>query len=183
MGYPIPYIPAQILWLNLVTNGLQDVALAFEPAEKGVLHRHPRNPKEGILSGLMIQRTLLMGVTLAAGTLFLFISSIKAGVPLERARTIALTTMVFFQFYQAFNCRSETRSVFRMSPISNPILLISMIAAFLAQLSVIYVPAFQWVFRTVPITVIEWVKIFMVSTTILLIVEMDKWIRGRKTKH
>lgn len=180
MGYPIPYIPAQILWLNLVTNGLQDVALAFEPAEKGVLNRPPRNPKEGILSSLMVQRTLLMGITLAAGTLFLFISNLNAGVPLERARTIALTTMVFFQFYQAFNCRSETRSVFRMSPISNPLLFISMIAAFLAQLSVIYVPAFQWVFRTVPITINEWVQIFMVSTTIILVVEMDKWIRGRK---
>jgi potassium/sodium efflux P-type ATPase len=180
MGYPIPYIPAQILWLNLVTNGLQDVALAFEPAEKGVLNRPPRNPKEGILSSLMVLRTLLMGITLAAGTLFLFISNLNAGVPLERARTIALTTMVFFQFYQAFNCRSETRSVFRMSPISNPLLFISMIAAFLAQLSVIYVPAFQWIFRTVPITIIEWVQIFMVSTTIILVVEMDKWIRGRK---
>jgi magnesium-transporting ATPase (P-type) len=180
MGYPIPYIPAQILWLNLVTNGLQDVALAFEPAEKGVLNRPPRNLKEGILSSLMVQRTLLMGITLAAGTLFLFISNVNAGVPLERARTIALTTMVFFQFYQAFNCRSETRSVFRMSPISNPLLFISMIAAFLAQLSVIYVPAFQWIFRTVPIKIIEWVQIFMVSTTIILVVEMDKWIRGRK---
>jgi potassium/sodium efflux P-type ATPase len=180
MGYPIPYIPAQILWLNLVTNGLQDVALAFEPAEKGVLNRPPRNPKEGILSSLMIQRTVLMGITLAAGTLFLFILNLNAGVPLERARTIALTTMVFFQFYQAFNCRSETRSIFRMSPISNPLLFISMIAAFLAQLSVIYVPAFQWVFRTVPITINEWVQIFMVSTTVILVVEMDKWIRGRK---
>ena len=183
MGYPIPYIPAQILWLNLVTNGLQDVALAFEPAEKGVLNRPPRNPKEGILSSLMIQRTLLMGITLAAGTLFLFISNLKAGVPIERARTIALTTMVFFQFYQAFNCRSETRSVFRMNPISNPLLFISMIAAFLAQLSVIYVPAFQWIFRTVPITVNEWVQILMVSTTIILVVETDKWIRGRKPKE
>ncbi len=180
MGYPIPYIPAQILWLNLVTNGLQDVALAFEPAEKGVLNRPPRNPKEGILSSLMVQRTVLMGITLAAGTLFLFILNLNAGVPLERARTIALTTMVFFQFYQAFNCRSETRSIFRMSPISNPLLFISMIAAFLAQLSVIYVPAFQWVFRTVPITINEWVQIFMVSTTVILVVEMDKWIRGRK---
>lgn len=180
MGYPIPYIPAQILWLNLVTNGLQDVALAFEPAEKGVLNRPPRNPKEGILSSLMVQRTVLMGITLAAGTLFLFISNLNAGVPLERARTIALTTMVFFQFYQAFNCRSETQSVFRMSPISNPLLFISMIAAFLAQLSVIYVPAFQWVFRTVPITMNEWVQIFLVSTTVILVVEMDKWIRGRK---
>jgi len=180
MGYPIPYIPAQILWLNLVTNGLQDVALAFEPAERGVLNRSPRNPKEGILSSLMVQRTLLMGITLAAGTLFLFISNLNAGVPLERARTVALTTMVFFQFYQAFNCRSETQSVFSMSPISNPLLFISMIAAFLAQLSVIYVPAFQWVFRTVPITMSEWVQIFLVSTTIILVVEMDKWVRGRK---
>jgi Ca2+-transporting ATPase len=58
-----------------------------------------------------------------------------------------------------------------------------MIAAFLAQLSVIYVPAFQWVFRTVPITVNEWVQILMVSTTIILVVEMDKWIRGRKPKE
>jgi Ca2+-transporting ATPase len=67
-----------------------------------------------------------------------------------------------------------------MSPISNPLLFISIIAAFLAQLSVIYVPAFQWVFRTVPITVNEWLQILMVSTTIILVVEMDKWIRGRK---
>ena len=181
MGYPIPYIPAQILWLNLVTNGLQDVALAFEPSEKGVLNRPPRNPKEGILSSLMVQRTLLMGLTLSAGTLLLFITNINAGVPLERARTIALTTMVFFQFYQALNCRSETQSIFRMNPLSNQLLFISMIAAFLAQLSVIYVPAFQWVFRTVPITISEWMDIILVSTTIILVVEADKWLRRRRT--
>jgi Ca2+-transporting ATPase len=68
-----------------------------------------------------------------------------------------------------------------MSPVSNPLLFVSIIAAFLAQLSVIYVPAFQWIFRTVPITINEWVQIVMVSTTIILVVEMDKWIRGRKT--
>ena len=179
MGYPIPYIPAQILWLNLVTNGLQDVALAFEPAEKGVSKRSPRNPQEGILSSLMVQRTLLMGITLAAGTLFLFISNLNSGVPLERARTVALTTMVFFQFYQAFNCRSETQSVFSMSPISNPLLFISIIAAFLAQLAVIYVPAFQWIFRTVPITVTEWGQIVLISTSVILVIEMDKWLRGK----
>jgi Ca2+-transporting ATPase len=84
-GFPIPYIPAQILWLNLVTNGLQDVALAFEPGEKGVINRPPRDPGEGILSRLIIQRTLLMGIILASGTMFIFISSIKTGVHLERA--------------------------------------------------------------------------------------------------
>ncbi len=182
IGYPIPYIPAQILWLNLVTNGLQDIALAFEPAEKGILARPPRNPEEGILSSLMIQRTFLMGMVLAAGTLFIFISNLNSGVPLGRARTLALTTMVFFQFYQAFNCRSERQSIFTTSPFSNPFLLYSMIAAFLAQLSVIYVPALQWVFRTEPITINEWLQILMVSVTVIIVVEIDKWIRRQKSK-
>jgi Ca2+-transporting ATPase len=180
MGIPIPYIPAQILWLNLVTNGLQDIALAFEPAEKGILDRAPRKPKEGILSSLMIQRTFLMGTVLAAGTLFVFISDLNQGVPLERARTAALTTMVFFQFYQALNCRSETESIFSMSPMSNPFLFYAMIAAFFAQLAVLYVPAFQWIFRTVPLTMTEWLEIVLVTVTIIIAVEMDKWIRRRK---
>jgi Ca2+-transporting ATPase len=180
MGIPIPYIPAQILWLNLVTNGFQDVALAFEPGEKGILNKPPRKPKEGILSSLMIQRTFLMGIVMAIGTLYVFMSDLNSGVPLERARTAALTTMVFFQFYQALNCRSETESIFRMmNPRSNPFLFYSMIAAFFAQLAVLYVPALQWIFRTVPLTMTEWLEIGLVTVTIVIAVEMDKWIRRR----
>ncbi|NIN00173.1 MAG: HAD-IC family P-type ATPase [candidate division Zixibacteria bacterium] len=180
MGLPIPYIAVQILWLNLVTNGLQDVALAFEPGEKGILQRPPRSPKEGILSSLMIQRTLLMGSVLAAGTLFVFITRLEAGMPLEKARTAALTTMVFFQFYQALNCRSETQSIFKMSLTKNPFLLFSMLAAFFAQLAVLYVPALSWIFRTEPITVMGWVEILLVTLTIVIVIELDKWIRRKK---
>lgn len=180
MGLPIPYIPAQILWLNLVTNGLQDVALAFEPGEKNVLNRRPRKQTEGILSRLMIERTILMGLILAAGTVFMFVYELKQGASLERARTIALTTMVFFQFYQAFNCRSETQSIFRMNPLSNPFLFFSMVAAFFAQLAVLYVPALQWVFRTVPLGFEDWVLIGLVSVTIVIAVELDKLLRRRK---
>ena len=180
MGIPIPYIPAQILWLNLVTNGLQDVALAFEPGEKGILNKPPRKPEEGILSNLMIQRTFLMGIVMAAGTLYVFISDLNSGVPLERARTAALTTMVFFQFYQALNCRSETESIFSMRPMSNPFLFYSMIAAFFAQLAVLYVPAFQWIFRTVPLTMTEWLEVGLVTVTVVIAVEIDKWIRRNK---
>lgn len=182
LGIPIPYRPAQILWLNLVTNGLQDVALAFEPAEKDVINKAPRKPKERILSSLMLQRTLLMGSIMALGTLYMFVTSLNAGVPLEKARTVALTTMVFFQFYQAANCRSGTQSIFRMNPMSNGLLLWSMIAAFFAQLAVIYVPAFQWIFRTVPITAVEWVKIALITSTIVIAVEADKWLRNRAAK-
>jgi Ca2+-transporting ATPase len=179
MGVPIPYIPAQILWLNLVTNGLQDVALAFEPAEKNVLSRPPRSPKERILSPLLLQRTLLMGTVMAAGTLYMFVSSLNSGMSLEKARTVALTTMVFFQFYQAANCRSGTQSIFKMNPMGNPLLFYSVIAAFFAQLAVIYVPTLQWIFRTEPITPIEWVKIGMVASTIIIAVEIDKWMRNK----
>jgi Ca2+-transporting ATPase len=180
MGLPIPYIPAQILWLNLVTNGLQDVALAFEPAEEGVLDRPPRNPKEGVLSGLMIQRTFLVGIILAAGTVFMFVSELNAGASLEKARTVALTTMVFFQFYQAFNCRSERQSIFKVPLMSNPFLFLSMVAAFFAQLAVLYVPFLQWIFRTVPLTITEWAEIAVVTVTVVVVVETDKWIRRRK---
>ncbi|MEE8574280.1 MAG: HAD-IC family P-type ATPase, partial [Thermodesulfobacteriota bacterium] len=180
MGLPLPYIPAQILWLNLVTNGLQDIALAFEPAEKGTLKTPSKKVNEGILSSLMIQRTILMGIVMAAGTLFVFIVNLNTGVPLERARTAALTTMVFFQFYQALNCRSETKSVFSMSPMSNPYLLYAMIGAFFAQLAVLYVPPLQWIFRTVPLSMTEWLEVGLVTVTIIIAVEFDKWIRRRK---
>jgi Ca2+-transporting ATPase len=181
MGFPIPYIAAQILWLNLVTNGLQDVALAFEPGEKGILDRPPRSPGEKIFSGLLIHRTILIGFILAAGTLYTFIGALNDGASIERARTIALTTMVFFQFYQAFNCRSERVSVFKMSPLSNPFLFFSIVAAFFAQLAVLYVPTLQYIFRTVPLSIHEWIEIGVVTSTIVIVVEIDKYIRRRRS--
>ena len=182
LGVPIPYVPAQLLWINLVTNGLQDVALAFEPGEKGIIDRPPRQAKEGIMSRLLIERTVIVGLLISAGIVYNFIGALHAGDSLEKARTVAVTTMVFFQFFQAWNSRSELQSVFRMSPTSNPFLFFSMIAAFLAQLAVIYVPALQWVFRTEPISMSEWLQILVVAATVVIVVEVDKWIRRRKAK-
>ncbi|MFC2158513.1 cation transporting ATPase C-terminal domain-containing protein, partial [Acidobacteriota bacterium] len=125
--------------------------------------------------------TILMGIILAAGTIFVFVTRLKAGVSLEQARTAALTTMVFFQFYQAHNCRSETQSIFKMNVLKNPFLLFSMVAAFFAQLAVLYVPALQWIFRTTPISLMGWFEIFCVTITIVFVVEIDKWIRRKKT--
>jgi magnesium-transporting ATPase (P-type) len=178
-GVPIPYVPAQLLWINLVTNGLQDVALAFEPGEKGIIDRQPRDPKEGIMSRLLIERTILVGFLISAGVVFNFMTALQEDVSIEKARTVAVTTMVFFQFFQAWNSRSEYQSVFQISLVSNPFLFFSMIAAFLAQLSVIYVPALQWVFRTEPITAGEWLQILPVSASVIVVVEIDKWIRRR----
>ncbi|MCX7914443.1 MAG: HAD-IC family P-type ATPase, partial [Thermodesulfovibrionales bacterium] len=179
MGLPIPYVPAQLLWINLVTNGLQDVALAFEPREKGILKRPPRSPKEGIMSKLMLQRSAMVGMLISIGVVYTFIDALESGVSLEKARTIAVTTMVFFQFFHAWNSRSEFISIFRISPMSNPFLFYTMIAAFFAQLAFIYVPALQWVFRTEPITLSEWVNIILISLTVIFVVEIDKYLRHR----
>ncbi len=180
MGLHIPYTPVQILWLNIVTNGFQDVALAFDPAEKGILQRPPRHPRERILSSTMIQKTLLMGFVMAAGTVFLYISVLMQGAPLKEARTEALTTMVVFQFYQAFNCRSECQSIFMMNPLKNLFLFFSMVAAVFAHLSVLYVPTLQWVFGTVPLTKSDWIGIGIVTVTIVFVVEIEKMIRRLK---
>jgi len=182
LDIPIPYVAAQLLWINLVTNGLQDVALAFEPGEKDVIKMPPRNPKEGIMSRLMYERSILVGLIISAGVIYNFIQALDDGVSLERARTIAVTTMVLFQFFQAWNSRSELQSVFRINPLSNPFLFYSMVAAFLAQIAVIYVPALQWVFRTEPLTGTEWLRIVIVALTVFVGVEIDKAIRRVKKK-
>jgi magnesium-transporting ATPase (P-type) len=98
---------------------------------------------------------------------------------LEHARTMAVTTMVFFQFFQAVNSRSEIQSIFRLSPFSNPFLIYALLASTFAQLAVVYAPPLQWVFRTVPLTVLEWLLVLGVSLSVILVVEIDKGLRRR----
>ena len=176
---PLPYLPSQLLWINLVTNGLQVLALAFEPGEKGIINKPPRSPQEGLMSRLLLQRTVLVGSIISLGVIGNYVLALQSGDSLEQARTVAVTTMVFFQFFQAWNSRSETKSIFRMSPISNPFLFYGMLASVFAHLAVIYVPALQWVFRTVPLAMIEWGEVLLVSVTIILAVEIDKRMRRK----
>jgi Ca2+-transporting ATPase len=179
LGIPIPYVPAQLLWINLVTNGLQDVALGFEPGEKDIIKRPPRNPGEGIMSRLMYERSIVVALVISTGILYNFIYALNSGVSLEEARTLSMTTMVFFQFFQAWNSRSEYRSIFMIHPFSNPFFFIALLAAFFAQLAVLYVPAFQWIFRTTPLSLDGWIHVALVTSTVILVVEIDKAIRRR----
>ncbi len=111
-----------------------------------------------------------------------FCEALDDGDSLDRARTVAVTTMVFFQFFQAWNSRSEHRSVFRINPLSNPFLFYSMVAAVLAQIAVIYIPALQWVFRTESLSGAEWLRVVLVALTVVVVVEVDKAIRRRSKK-
>ncbi|MGK2935151.1 MAG: cation-translocating P-type ATPase [Gemmatimonadaceae bacterium] len=173
-GWPLPFAAAQILWINLVTNGLQDVALAFEPGEPGLLRRRPRSPAEGVLDRRLLGRLGLIGVVLAAGTLGVFWWVLTTTNDLAAARSVAMTQMVVFQFFHVFNCRSLERSVFTIPPLSNKPLFLSLVAAAIAHAAALYLSPFQRIFDTVPPTAEQWLVIVAVGTVVVFGGELDK---------
>jgi Ca2+-transporting ATPase len=183
MNWPLPFVAVQILWINLVTNGLQDVALAFEPGEKGIIHRKPRPVKEGILSGRLVGRLGGVGLVLASGTAWMFWWAMaESEGNLELARTVAMTQMVVFQFFHVLNCRSLDRSLFSINFFSNKFLFLSVTAAFLAHIAVLHVGFLQLIFNTVPLSLEQWVMIFAVGSLVIVGGEIDKVVnRWRKS--
>lgn len=179
LGWPLPMLPAQLLWLNLVTNGLQDVALAFEPGDKNVLKQPPRSPKEGIISTFLWERTLLVGITIAVGVLLLFKWELDQTGSVTRAQTVALCTMVLFQNFHVGNSRSEYRSVFALSPFANPFLLIAALTALTVHIAALYLPFTQFVLRVEPIELDAWFRIVMTGLSVIVVVELHKWLRGK----
>jgi len=174
MNWPLPFIAVQILWINLVTNGLQDIALAFEPGDPGILKRKPRVSGEGILTGRLIERLGGVGIVLAAGTLYMFWQTMEQTNDLDMARTVAMTQMVVFQFFHVLNCRSLDRSLFKINFFSNKFLFASLLMALLAHISLLYVDFMQTIFRTVPLTIDQWIMIFGVGSLVILGGEIDK---------
>ncbi|OPY28541.1 MAG: Copper-exporting P-type ATPase B [Methanocella sp. PtaU1.Bin125] len=174
---PLPLLPAQIIWMNLVTNGLQDVAMAFEPAEKGIEYQPPRPRTEPVISRLIMERIVIMGTVLALGTLGVFYWQISQGSGIDHARTMALTTLVLFQLFNIFNARSETRSAFKMNPLTNPFLFFSIVASIVVQVIAIYWPPLEAIFRLVPLSLNDWMIIVPVSVSVIVVVEIEKAVR------
>lgn len=174
---PLPFLPAQAIWINLVTNGLQDVAMAFEPAEENVGRRPPRNPREGLLTRPMVERTILVGLVLLAGTLGAFVWQLLSGAPVEYARTVAVTTMVLFQNFHIFNSRSFTRSAFRMNPLSNRFLFASIVAALGLQVLALYWGPLQFILGLEPLAPQSWLVIVGIAASVVATVEVDKAVK------
>lgn len=177
LDWEIPLLAAQLLWLNLVTNGLQDVALAFEPGDRAVLRRRPRARSEGILSRLLWERVLLTAAVMGAGTLVLFRWELESGQSVEYARSVALTALVVFEVFHVGNSRSEYVSAFRKSVFSNRFLLVATFAAVSVHLVALYLPATQYILRVEPIGLDSWLRIVLVASSILVAVELHKLVR------
>jgi magnesium-transporting ATPase (P-type) len=179
VGWPLPFVAAQILWINLVTNGLQDVALAFEPGEPGLLERPPRPAGEDLVTLRLLERLGAVGLLLAAGTLASFWWILERDGDLAYARTVAMTQMVVFQFFHVFNSRSLDRSLLRIPAFSNRFLFASLVAAAAAHLAVLHLPLLQRIFRTAPLAAADWTLVFAIGFTVVLGGELDKW-RNRR---
>lgn len=175
LGVPLPLLPVQLLWLNLITNGIQDVALAFEPSEGDALERPPRPPREPIFNRLMIERTLLAALVIGLVGFFFFMHLLQSGWSESSARNALLLLMVLFENVHIANCRSETKSAFSISIFRSPILLYGVIAAFSIHVLTMYLPLGQKVLRTEPLDFSTWMLAFGCSLSILLVMEFHKW--------
>jgi Ca2+-transporting ATPase len=175
---PLPLLPAQLLWLNVVTNGVEDVALAVEPRDPARFRAPPRPVTEGILSRRLIERLVVTGLVMAAGTLWVFVGE-WGGDPaqLGTARVAALTTLVLFQVFHVGSCRSETRSAFGMSPFSNRFLFFGVGASLLLHVGAMYFPPTQVLLKLEPLRVETWLRMAAVATTVVIAVELHKRLR------
>jgi Ca2+-transporting ATPase len=174
MGFPLPLLPAQILWINLVEDGLPDIALTTEQETKGVMDEKPRNPKEPILNKpLKLWMTAIFFITgLAAFLSFFFLWKLTGD--LHKTRTIVFALMCIDSLVFAFSVRSFKRTIFRKDIFSNRYLVGAVIISAVLLVGAVYLPLLQKLLATQPLGLVEWLIIFSVSLVEILLIEFSK---------
>ena len=163
VGLPLPLVPMQILWMNLVTDGLPAIALGVDPVDPDVMMRKPRRPREGVFSRGLGLKIASQGVFIGVCTIAAFVLSLFLHADITRARTVAFTSLVMAQLFYVFHCRSEYRSIVEINPWSNPYLIGAVLVSAAMQISVIYWPAAQGVFHTTGLVGIDWLLVLVFS--------------------
>ena len=179
-GLHLPLLPVQLLWLNLVTNGIQGVAIAFEPGEADTLQRRPRAPQERVFNRLMVER-MIIGVGVIGGVGFgAFHWMIQHGWGEVEARNVLLLLMVLFENFHIGNCRSETKSAFALSPLRSPILLLGALGALAIHVAAMHIPLMQDVLGTRPASMMTWIVVAALAVSVVPAVELHKWVWNRR---
>lgn len=178
MGLPLPLTAVQILWINLITDSTGCLALAREPKHVEVMKFKPRSPEEGILTKITNWRIALVAMVMLLGTMSLYYAEIQAGASMERARTIAFITMAVFQILNILNSRSLKTSIFGLKPFSNPYVTASFILMIILTIITVQIEFFRDLFHTVSLSLNDWGRIFLVSFSVIVVVEMEKFIRN-----
>jgi Ca2+-transporting ATPase len=177
LGLPIPLLPIHILWVNLVTDGLPGLALAVEPAERGVMQRPPRPPQESIFAHGMWQHIVWVGFLI--GGLCLFTQAWALRSDGAHWQTMVFTVLTLAQMFHVLAIRSERESLLAQGLFSNVPLLGAVLLTFALQLGIIYVPALNTVFRTEPLSLLELAYCIAVSSLVFVGAEIEKLLVRR----
>ena len=177
-GIPLPVVAVQILWINMVTDGVCTIPLGLEPKHRNVLEEPPRPTRGGIVYRGMLMRIALIALVMATGTFLVFRWELPR-VGLEEARTIAFCILVAFQWFNALNARSDQQSIFKVGLFSNRLLLGGILLAVLLQVTVIYTPPFQRLLYTVPLGMGDWGVVILIAAGVLVVEEVRKLIAPR----
>jgi P-type Ca2+ transporter type 2C len=178
LALPVPLLPVQILWVNLVTDGLPAIALGLEPVERDAMRRPPRSPTESIFARGLWQHALWVGLTMAAVCLALLVGARAAGWPWQ---SMVFTTLALLQLGHALAVRSERESFFSLGAWSNPLLLGAVLGAVAVQLAILYVPVLQGLFDTQALGPVELALVLVASTAAFVAVELEKWVIRRRS--
>lgn len=183
LGLPLPLLPIQILWVNLVTDGLPALALGVDPGDDEVMNRPPRSPQESIFSHGLQAKIVIQGVLIGLSTLAAFIIGYYwNGGSLAEARTMAFTTLVMAQLIFVFACRSECHSLWQTNPFTNLWLLLAVAISAGMQIAVLYIPGLQGIFQTTVLDAREWLIILAMASWSTILLDIIQTIL-HKTVH
>lgn len=176
LGLAIPLLPIHILWINLVTDGLPGLALVAEPAEKDIMSRPPRPPKENLFAGGLISRILLTGSVMAVGSIIVQFWAVKQGYDVNTQQTMVFTALCFVQLGNALSVRSFYHSMFSTGIFLNPGLWGTIILTVVLQLLIVYVPFLQGIFKTASLDWNAMSVILIVTVGSVLCIELLKFL-------
>jgi len=180
MGSVLPITPAQILWINMITAVTLALTLAFEPPEQNVMQRPPRDPREPILSGFLIWRITFVSLIIVIGTFGLFLWEMAQGTPLDVARSVAVNTLVMFEIFYLFSARFLLApSLTRAGIYGNRYVLYAISLLIIFQLALTYAPPMQMMFATADMSAAAWLRVIAVGSSVLFLVELEKWFIRR----
>jgi Ca2+-transporting ATPase len=174
-GLPLPLLPAQILWENLIEGSPQGIALAFEPKEKGVMERKPEDPKCPLLTRQM--KTIIFGFGIFTDLILfgLFLYLLKAGLPLAEIRTIIFAALAIDTVFYAFSCKNLRKNIWQYNLFSNLYLIATILFSFLMLLAAVYLPVLQNLLKTAPLNLFHWMLLLSLGMINLILIEAVKW--------
>ncbi|MGD9395928.1 MAG: HAD-IC family P-type ATPase [Candidatus Thorarchaeota archaeon] len=173
---PVLLLPLQILWVNLVTDGMLDIAVSLEPKEQGLLDRPPTSVKERVLSKATLSRALFYGIMMATIVMTVYFTYLGQGAKL---RTMLFATLIVAQWFSAQNCRSPTKSVFTLGVFKNRILWLVYVVDIILVAILFVFPPMTALFELMPIEPVEWLFVFLLSSIVLIVEEVRKRVASR----